>query len=278
MKIALLFTILCVGALNGMETTEISEKRCQLTIEEQTLKEQIQILSQDKVFNAWDSFFKQQEIYLSQAQQDPAFVSLKLQDGSKIELPVYVLPDNYKLIVAGVGFSSFEICQLGKESNPQASAQLIFFWKNRYLNSTSVIKKELNTYPAATNLQLNMAFIIEPHKGSIIASASKDMAAPTKDKEKAVTFALEKIKLLSQPEDILNETKYYNEIVLLGPSLFNKLFPNYGSSFTIKGIFVTAEALRQYQKTPNLIESRKFLECLSALEQKNIFIYIPPKQ
>jgi hypothetical protein len=205
---------------------------------------------------------------------------MKLTNGSEIDLPVYVLPENYTLIIKAVALYSSEICLLSKEANPSVSAQSIPFWNRRYLNSASVIKKGLGSYKAANDLQLDLAFIIEPNKNSIVASASKDLISPTKVYESAIKFALEKIKLLSKPDDIITGTYAgdYNEVTLMGPLMFKKLFPNDGPSFTVKGIFLTPIALKRYQQLPYPTESQNLLKCLSELEQRNIPIYVPPRR
>jgi len=167
-----------------------------LTQEEQTLKEEIQITSQSGIISAWVSLFEQQEIQLSRAQNDPAYCPMKMTDGREVvNLPIYILPADYTLIVAAVGLSANDVSELNKEIDPRVSTQSTLFWKTRYLNSASIIKKGLVYYAAANDLQLNMAFIIEPNKNSIIATASKDIRSPTRDYGNAIKFALERIKL-----------------------------------------------------------------------------------
>lgn len=293
MKYVYLTVVISTFALNAMamndDSTEshqqISQKKPPLSLmnpdgitqEEQALKEEIQNTSQSGIISAWVSLFEQQDIQLDRAQNNPAYVPMNLAGEREVELPVYVLPTDYTLIVAAVGLTSNDVCKLNKETDPRVSAQSTLFWKTRYLNSASIITKELGSYAAAKDFQLNMAFIIEPHKNSIIASASKDIVSPTRDYENAIKFAREKIKLLCKPEDIEKDTHEgdYNEVTLIGPPLFNKLFPNYGPSFTVKGIFVRPQALRQYQRIPS-IESHEFLKYLSELTQKNIPIYLAP--
>lgn len=250
-----------------------------LTQEEDALKEEIQKISQSEIIGTWSSFFKQQQIQLDRAKESPAYCPMKLADGKEVNLPIHVLPADYTLIVAAIGLSSQDVCELNKETDPRVSAQSTLFWKTRFLNSASIIRKGLDTYTAAQHFQLNMAFIIEPHINSIISSAPKDVKSPTRDYEGAIKFALEKVNFLSNPEEIVNDTPEdsYNEVTLIGPPLFNKLFPDDGPSFTVKGIFVTPEALRQYRHVPPE-ESLQLLKYLSELAtQKNIPIYLPPK-
>jgi len=264
---------------------KISQKKTPLSLmnpnelsqEEQALKEEIQNISQSEIISEWVSLCKQQEIQLESAQDDPAYYPMKLKDGREVELPINVLPADYTLIVAAVGLDFNDVDKLNRETDPRVSAQSTLFWKTRYLNSASIIKNGLGSYAAAKDFQLNMAFIIEPNKNSIVCSASKDMISPTRNYENAIKFSLEKIKLLSKPEDIVKNTHEgdYNEVTLMGPPLFNKLFPNFGPSFTVTGIFVTPEALTHYKQVPS-IESYKFLTYLSELTEKNIPIYVPP--
>jgi hypothetical protein len=180
----------------------IDVKAAPLANEEQELIEHIHDASQGEIVSAWASFFEQQESQLKQAQNDPAYYPMELRDEKKIDLPIYVLPENYTLIIASVGFNSTEVCRLTKLENPSFSAQSNFFWNQRYLNSASLIKKGLSSYAAATDLQLDMAFIIEPNINSIIASASQDLRAPTKAYDAAIKFALEKRKLLSNRKSL----------------------------------------------------------------------------
>lgn len=251
----------------------------ELTQEEQTLTEEIQKISQSEVISTWSSLFEQQQIQLDRAKDTTSYCPIKFPDGKEVQLPIHVLAEDYTLIVAAIGLSSQDVYALNQEIDPRVSAQSTLFWRERYLNSASIIRKELNTYNSAKCFQLNMTFIIEPNKNSIVSTAPKDVMSPTRDYKNAIGFALKKIKLLSEPEDIIKNTceDSYNEVTLIGPPLFNKLFPNDGPSFTVKGIFVTPEALRQYRCVPSE-ESHKFLEYLSELAtQKDIPIYLPPK-
>lgn len=235
----------------------------------------------------WVNFYQNQNQFLEHSRQnEPIYLPtstdlLTHQESIAIdtntEIPLYILPENYELNVTAVSFNANDLKSI---LNLQPSEDIdpgSFFWRKRNLVASSLVKSTLETYNASANsLNLEMSFIIQPDLQSIVATSVKDLCSPCRSNTgDCLAFAQKHSNNFKTPQEILNHTPCYNEVTLMGPPLFQVLFPKESRPFKILGIFLKVSSLRQYMRNKKYLgyEYSSFLQTILQLRKK-LPIYI----